>query len=60
MARMVGHTDLTMLCKVHYHADLARICEKMASFRILKGGNRKKETRPTASHGKCAASPESD
>lgn len=58
MMQIVGHTDLTMICKVYYHADLARISEKMDSFRVLKGGYRREENKPSASRGDCAAPPE--
>jgi len=34
MIRLVGHTDLSMLTKIYYHADMDAIGDKMRSFEI--------------------------
>jgi hypothetical protein len=35
MIRLVGHTDMSMICRVYYHADLKKVEEKMESFNVL-------------------------
>jgi hypothetical protein len=32
MIRLVGRTEMTMICRVHYHADMQRIGEKVAAM----------------------------
>ena len=35
MIRLVGHTDMSMICRVYYHADLQKVSDKMESFKIV-------------------------
>ena len=34
MIRLVGHTDMSMICRIYYHADLQKVHDKMESFKI--------------------------
>jgi hypothetical protein len=38
MIRLVGHTDMTMICRVYYHADMQKISEKMTAMKVLDEG----------------------
>ena len=38
MARIVGHTDTSMIHKFYYHPDQARLSEKMKSFSVSGKG----------------------
>ena len=37
MTKLVGHTHMEMICRAYYHADQAKIREKMETFKVVGG-----------------------